>query len=538
MAGLATAFGSGAMTNSIGEITGAQAILVIGSNTTETHPVISYRIREAVRKGAVLIVADPREIALVDIATYHLRLKPGTNVALINGLLNIIISEDLVDVEFIEKRTEGYERLKKVVAKYTPEYTAQITGVPVDLLRGAARAYAAVDRAAILYTMGITQHVSGTDNVMALANLALATGNVGRESAGVNPLRGQNNVQGSCDMGALPNVYTGYQKVGDPAVQEKFSKAWGVKLSDQPGLTVTGAMAKAYAGEIKAMYIMGENPILSEANAAHVADALEKLDFLVVQDIFMTETAAYADVILPAASYAEKLGTYTNTERRVQLSYAAVPPPGDARPDWAIIADLANRLGFAWRYDGPEDIFAEMASLTPSYAGISYGRLAVKGLQWPCPTADHPGTPYLHKGKFSRGLGLFNPVEYRPPAEEPDAEYPLILTTGRHAFHYHTGTMTRRSYGLEKHRPEELVQINPEDAARLELSEGDRVEVSSRRGKVMARVTLTEKVAPGTIFMTFHYREAAANLLTNDALDPVSCIPELKVCAVKVRKAG
>ena len=390
------------MTNSIEEITGAQAILVIGSNTTETHPVISYRIREAVRKGAVLIVADPREIALVDMATYHLRLKPGTNVALINGLLNIIITEDLVDVEFIEKRTEGYDQLKKVVARYTPEYTAEITGVPVDLLRGAARAYAAVDRAAILYTMGITQHVSGTDNVMALANLAMATGNMGRESAGVNPLRGQNNVQGACDMGALPNVYTGYQKVGDAAVQDKFSKAWGVKLSDRPGLTVTVAMDKAYAGEIKAMYIMGENPVLSEANAAHAAAALEKLDFLVVQDIFMTETAAYADVVLPAASYAEKLGTYTNTERRVQLSCAAVPPPGDARPDWSMLPTWPTGSG-CLATTAPR-MFKEIAALTPSYAGITYDRLKRLAMA----LSDHrsSGTRYPARGEPSRAWVL------------------------------------------------------------------------------------------------------------------------------------
>jgi len=526
------------MTNSIEEITGAKAILVIGSNTTETHPVISYRVREAVRKGAVLIVADPREIDLVEIAHYHLPLRPGTDVALLNGLIHIIIAEDLLDVEFVENRTEGYEKLKESVARYTPAYVSGITGIPESDLRAAARAYATAGSAAILYTMGITQHICGTDNVLAIANLAMITGNLGKPSAGVNPLRGQNNVQGACDMGALPNVFTGYQKVEDPAAREKFARAWKVKLSDKPGFTTTVAMEAIHEGKIKGMYIMGENPVLSEANAAHCIEALQKLEFLVVQDIFMTETAAYADVVLPAAAYAEKPGTYTNTERRVQLSHPAVAPPGQARADWFIITELARRLGFDWRYDnGPESIFEEIASLTPSYAGITYARLADKGLQWPCPAADHPGTTFLHENKFSRGKGLFTPVEYRPPAEQPDGDYPFVLATGRHVFHYHTGTMSRRSAGLEQIRPEELVQVNPKDAARLGLVEGDRALIASRRGQVEARVTLTEAVAPGTVFMTFHYREAAANLLTNDALDPVAKIPEFKVCAVRVEKA-
>jgi formate dehydrogenase major subunit/formate dehydrogenase alpha subunit len=526
------------MTNSIGEIADAKAIFIIGSNTSETHPVISYRVREAVRKGAVLIVADPRVTEMAKLADYHLRLRPGTDVALLNGLMHIIIAEDLLDVDFIEKRTEGFEKLKEKVAEYTPERVAEITGVAVSDLRAAARAYATAENAAILYTMGITQHTTGTDNVLSVANLAMLTGNVGKPSSGVNPLRGQNNVQGACDMGGLPNVFTGYQRVGDPQVQEKFAQAWGVPLSDKPGLTVTKAMNAIHEGKIKGMLIMGENPVLSEANANHAAEALEKLEFLVVQDIFMTETAAYADVVLPAAAYAEKLGTYTNTERRVQLSYPAVPPPGEARPDWEILVDLANRLGFNWSYSGPEAIFNEMASLTPSYAGMSYQRLAEnRSLQWPCPDKDHPGTPYLHVGKFSRGLGQFTPVDYKPPAELPDEEYPFVLSTGRHLFHYHTGTMTRRSAPLEQHRPEELVEIHPEDAARLGLEEGDRARISSRRGEVVAKVTLTERVKPGHVFMTFHYREAAANLLTNDAFCPVATTPELKVCAVNVEKA-
>lgn len=340
-------------------------------------------------------------------------------------------------------------------------------------------------------------------------------------------------------MGALPVFYPAYQRVVDPQVREKFEKAWGLPLSDKPGMAVTKAMDAVLEGTIKGMLIMGENPILSDPNANHAGQALESLEFLVVQDIFMTETAAYADVILPAAAYAEQMGTYTNTERRVQLSHAAVPPPGEARADWEILTDLARRFGFEWSYSGPEEIFDEMASLTPSYAGMSYARLAEeRSLQWPCPDREHPGTPYLHVGKFSRGLGQFTAVAYKPPAELPDEEYPFVLSTGRHMFHYHTGTMSRRSAPLEQHRPEEFVEIHPEDAARLGLAEGDLARLSSRRGEITARVTLTDRVRPGHIFMTFHYHEAAANVLTNDALCPVAGIPEYKVCAIRVNKAG
>ena len=527
------------MTNSIGEIAEARAILIIGSNTSETHPVIGYRVRGAVNRGAALIVADPRITEVAKLADYHLRLRPGTDVALLNGLMHIIITEDLLDVDFVDRRTEGFEQLKEMVADYTPEHVSKITGVEISDLRAAARAYATAECASILYTMGITQHTTGTDNVLSVANLAMLTGNMGKPSTGVNPLRGQNNVQGACDMGALPVFYPAYQRVVDPQVREKFEKAWGLPLSDKPGMAVTKAMDAVLEGTIKGMLIMGENPILSDPNANHAGQALESLEFLVVQDIFMTETAAYADVILPAAAYAEQMGTYTNTERRVQLSHAAVPPPGEARADWEILTDLARRFGFEWSYSGPEEIFDEMASLTPSYAGMSYARLAEeRSLQWPCPDREHPGTPYLHVGKFSRGLGQFTAVAYKPPAELPDEEYPFVLSTGRHMFHYHTGTMSRRSAPLEQHRPEEFVEIHPEDAARLGLAEGDLARLSSRRGEITARVTLTDRVRPGHIFMTFHYHEAAANVLTNDALCPVAGIPEYKVCAIRVNKAG
>lgn len=537
MAGLATVFGSGAMTNSIGEISGADAIFIIGSNTTETHPVIGYRVREAVRNGAKLIVADPRDIDLARDAAVHLQQKPGTDVALLNGMLNVIINEGLTDSSFIDKRTEGFDRMKEAVARYTPEYAAEITGVPAVLIREAALAYASAGKATILYTMGITQHTSGTDNVLCIANLAMATGNVGKSSTGVNPLRGQNNVQGACDMGALPVVYTAYQKVGDPAVQDKFSGAWDVKLNDKPGLTVTEIFDGAINGNIKALYVMGENPAISDANTNHVIEALEKAEFLVVQDIFLTETAQYADVVLPAACFAEKDGTFVNTERRVQLSRRAVVSPGEALPDWMILTELANSLGLNWSYNSAGDVFKEIASLSPSYAGITYERLENGGLQWPCPDAEHPGTPFLHGEQFPRGQGLFSAVDYRPPAEEVDGEYPFILTTGRHLYHYHTGTMTRRSAGLEQSRPEEQIQISMEDAAEHGIEEGDTIEISSRRGTVKAKADITSTVPPGVIFMTFHYAEANANLLTNSALDPVSKTPEFKVCAVKITKS-
>lgn len=524
------------MTNSIEEITGCDTILVIGSNTTETHPVISYRIRQAVANGATLIVADPRNIDLVKIATVHLPLRPGTDVALINGLANVIISNDLMDSSFISDRTENYEKFKQTVEKYSPEYVAKITGVKVEDLIKAAKIYAREGKASILYTMGITQHTTGTDNVLSLANLAMLTGNIGRPSTGVNPLRGQNNVQGACDMGALPNVYTAYQQVGDKKVMDQLSTTWQIKLSNKPGLQATDMFQAVLDGSIKGMYIMGENPILSDPNSSHVIKALEKLDFLVVQDIFMNETSAYADVILPAAAYAERYGTYTNTERRVQLSYPAVKAPGEARPDWQIITELGKKMGFPWNYKSAEEVFAEIAAVTPSYGGLSYKRLQSNSLQWPCPSPEHEGTCYLHKDIFARGKGLFSAVEYKKPAEEPDETYPFILTTGRHLFHYHTGTMSRRSKGLSRHRPEEFVQVSPQDGIALGLQDEDMIEITSRRGQVQAKVRLTDKVAPGTVFMTFHYRETATNLLTNDVHDPVAGIPELKVCAVNIRK--
>jgi formate dehydrogenase alpha subunit len=538
VAGLAKAFGSGAMTNSIGELRFADCIFVTGSNTTEAHPIIGLEVKAAVKKnGATLIVADPREIDLVDVAALHLRQRSGTDVALFNGMMQVILSEGLEDKEFIDQRTEDFEKYKAVVMNYTPEKVEKITGVPKDKIIQAARIYAQAGSASIIYSMGITQHTTGTDNVLSLANLAMLTGNVGRKSTGVNPLRGQNNVQGACDLGALPNVYPGYQQVANEQVQQKFEKAWKTDLSPKPGLTVVEMLHGVEDGSIRGMYIMGENPFLSDPNVNRVKKDLEALEFLVVQDIFPSETAQYADVILPAASFAEKDGTYTNTERRVQLLRKVLDAPGQAKADWQILGEVASRLGSSLSYTGTAEIMEEIASLTPIYGGMGHDRLQGFGLQWPCPDKEHPGTPYLHKGKFSRGKGLFNAVEYIPPAEEPDAKYPLLLTTGRILYHFHTGTMSRRVEGLHAIRPDGFVEIHPEDAAALKLSHGDLAQVSSRRGTVTAKTVVTLRSRSGTVFMTFHYREAAANILTNDALDPVAKIPEFKVCAVKVEKA-
>jgi formate dehydrogenase alpha subunit len=537
VAGLAQSFGSGAMTNSIKEIANASAIYLTGSNTTENHPIIALEIKKAVTKnGAKLIVADPREIELAKYATIWLRQRPGTDVALFNGLMNVIISEGLEDKTFIKERTEDYEKLKEVVLKYKPEIVEKITGVAAEDIRKAARIYAQSDSTSLIYSMGITQHTTGTDNVLSTANIAMLTGNVGKESTGVNPLRGQSNVQGACDLGALPNVYSGYQKVIDPQINEKFSKAWGVSLSDKGGLTVVEILNAAYEGKVKGIFIMAENPAMSDPDLNHAREALKKTDFLVVSDMFMTETAELADVVLPGVSFAEKDGTITNTERRVQRIRKAIEPIGEARPEWQMISDLAQEMGYQMSYNHPSEIMEEIASLTPIYGGMFYPRLDEEGLQWPCPDANHPGTKFLHKGKFARGKGKFFAVEFKEAAELPDEEYPLILTTGRVLYHFHTGTVTRRSKGLSEIYPEALVEISPKDAQELNIEDGEKIEVASRRGKIQAKTKVTEKSDQGVVFMSFHFHEAAANLLTNAALDPVAKIPEYKVCAVKVKK--
>ena len=537
MAGLAATFGSGAMTNSIAEFEDADLILVTGSNTTSQHPLIGTRILNAKEKGASLIVIDPRIIPLAEYADVHLRQNIGTDVTVFNGMMNIIITEGLYDKEFVETRTEGFDELKEAVSRYSPKVVKAIAGIPVLDLEKAARMYAQADKAMIAYAMGITQHITGTDNVKTIANLAMLTGHLGRPGTGVNPLRGQNNVQGACDMGGLPNVFSGYQPVTSDDARKKFETAWGVQLNAAPGITMTDMMANAKKGDLKAMYIMGENPILSDPDSTHVEQALSNLDFLVVQDIFLTETARLADVVLPAASFAEKTGTYTNTERRVQVAYKAVEPPGKARPDWEIICEISRLAGYDMKYPSPEKILAEINTLTPSYAGITFERLSSSyGLQWPCPNPEHPGTAVLHKDKFTRGLGIFLPCGFKPLAESPDEEYDFLLTTGRVYYQYHTGTMTRRSNLLEREAPHALVQINPDDASRLNIKNLDLVELSSRRGIITARAEVTEQVPRKVLFTTFHFHESPVNVLTNPAFDPVSKIPEYKGCAVKIRR--
>lgn len=538
VAGLALSFGSGAMTNPADDLLNAEVILVTGSNTTENHPIIGLKIREAVARGSKLLLFDPRQIQLSQIATVWARQRPGTDVAWINGLMHVIIRDGLMKTEFIESRTEGFDAVQKLVAGYTPERVSEITGVPAKIIVEAARLYATAERASIVYSMGITQHTTGVDNVRSLANLAMIAGQIGRPGTGVNPLRGQNNVQGACDMGALPDVYSGYQKVADAAARTKFEKAWNVGLSDTPGLTVTQMLPAALDGKIKALYIMGENPVLSDADVTHVVKALGKLEFLVVQDIFLTETAKLAHVVLPASSFAERDGTYTNTERRVQLTKPVVRPPGQVRRDWEIICELATAVGYPMTYASTAEVNAEMRGLTPSYAGISHARLeAGTQLHWPCPSEDHPGTQILHRESFTRGLGQFYPAEYEPAAEETDASFPLVLTTGRMLEHYHTGTMTRRSKGLDGLVPGPFVEVNGADAKKIRVKEGDRVKVTSRRGSIILPAKVGTRVDTGVIFIPFHFWEAAANVLTNPASDPTAGIPEFKVCAVRLERA-
>ncbi len=542
MAGLAAAFGSGAMTNSLDEIEQAGVIFIIGSNTTEQHPLVGRRILRAVReKGAQLIVADPRAIDITGFASIHLQLRPGTNIALLNGMIGVILSENLHDEEFIRQRTEGFDALKETVSRYPLDRVADITGVPVEDIRKAARLYAGAELASIIYCMGVTQHASGTNGVMAIANLAMITGNVGKEGTGVNPLRGQNNVQGACDMGALPNVFSGYQQVASPEARSKMESAWKVSgLPEQPGLTLTEIMEAAHHQKIKALYIMGENPLVSDPDLRHVKESLGALKFLVVQDLFLTETAQVADVVLPAASFAEKDGTFTSTDRTVQRVRKAIEPIDGCREDWKIIGEIGRLMGYdGLSYGSPEEIMKEIASVTPSYGGISYERLEGGGIPWPCPTSSHPGTPFLHKDQFSRGKGKFAAVEYIPPAELPDDAYPLTLTTGRVLYHYHTGSMTRRSPTLNAQLNEGYIELNFADATELGIIGGETVRVTSRRGAISIKARITHIIPAGTVFIPFHFAEAAANVLTSgSSMDPVAKIPELKVCAVRVEKAG
>jgi len=538
------------MTNSIRDITEeSNCIFIIGSNTTEQHPVIGVRIRAAKRqRGAKLIVADPRRIDIADYADLYLQHEPGTDIALLNGLMHIIIREGWYDEAFIAERTEGFEALKETVSAYTPERTSEITGVPVRDIEKAARMMAENRPGALLYAMGITQHTVGVGNVMSCANLQMVLGNMGVPGGGVNPLRGQNNVQGACDLGSMPKVYPGYPAVTDPAIQDKFERAWGVPLANEVGLTVTEMLDAAHAGQVRCLYVIGENPMTSDPDLNHVRQALEGTEFLVLQDLFLTETGHLADVVLPACSFAEKDGTFTNSERRVQRVRKAIEPVGESRDDIWIVTQLAHRLldlgvvnprqearYAAWDYGAAADVMAEVNALTPIYGGITYERLNNgEQLQWPVPTTDHAGTPILHVGRFSRGVGHFEPVEHAPPDELPDEEYPLMLTNGRVLYHWHGGEMTRRARGLKAMYPEAEVQISPADAEDRGIGDGEMMRVASRRGEIVAKAQVTDRVPAGLIFATFHYPDSAVNFLTNPALDPVAKIPEYKVCAVKV----
>lgn len=524
------------MTNSIPEIEDADCIFVTGSNTTVAHPLVAHRIYRAKAKGAKLIVADPRRIHLASMADVYIRQNLGSDVAMLNGIMNIIIANGWHDQTFVDERTEGFDKFLEVIKNYTPERASEICGVSVEDLTRVAELYARSEKSTILYAMGITQHSHGVDNVKSLANLAMLTGKIGKPSTGVNPLRGQNNVQGACDMGGLPNVYPAYQAVTDEGVKKKFENAWQAQLSGKVGYTIMEMMHGLEDGSVKGMVVLGENPVGSDPDVNHVKHALQSAEFLAVIDIFLTDTAKLAHVVFPATAFAEKEGTFTNTERCVLRVRKAVDPPGEARPDWQIICDLSTRFGLPMSYASPEEIFREIASVAPSYAGLSYERLDKGPIPWPCPTADHPGTPILHTERFARGKGLFHAIEYRPPEELVDDEFPMQLTTGRFFPHYHTGTMTRNSPSLHKEMPEGHIELHPADAVDLGIKDGEYARIVSRRGEVETKVLLTDQVDRGTIFMSFHFMEANANVLTNAALDPICKIPEYKVCAVRVEK--
>lgn len=537
------------MTNPMDDVAAhSQAMLVIGSNTTEQHPVFGTMLRQAVlKRHAKLIVADPRKIDITEFATLHLRLKPGTDIALLNGLMYIILEKGWEDKAYIAERTENFDEFKANIMNYPPDAVSETTGVPVEQLYEAAEILATTKPASVMWAMGITQHTVGVQNVMTCANFQMLLGNMGVPGGGVNPLRGQNNVQGACDMGGLPNFYPAYQWVNQEPNQKKFEAAWGVSLPANIGMTVTEMMPAAANGKLKALYILGENPIMSDPDTNHIRHALDTLDFMVLQEIFPSETADYADVLLPGVTFAEKEGTFTNTERRLQRVHQAIQPVGNARQDWEITQEIARRvieLGSrkpsdaphaAWNYTSPAEIMAEINALAPSYAGISYERLdRGERLHWPVKDAEHGGTPILHVGKFARGLGKFAATVHVPPVEMPDKDYPMLLSTGRVLYHWHGGEMTRRAEGLMEVYGQSLVELNPDDARRLGVNGNKRVRVTSRRGFIEAEAWVTDRVPPGMIYANFHFPEVNANQLTIAALDPIAKIPEYKICAVKV----
>jgi predicted molibdopterin-dependent oxidoreductase YjgC len=514
---------------------------VIGSNTTEAHPVLALRIKKAVRNGATLVVCDPRKIWLTKIAKRHLQLRPGSDVWLLNAIMHVILEEGLQDDEYIREHTEDFDSVREVVARYTPEDAEKVTGVPAEDIRATAREYAAERHAAIFYTLGITEHACAVDNIWSLSNLVLMTGHLGYESTGLNALRGQNNVQGLNDSGANPTYFPGYQPVDDPEVRRTFSQAWGVEVPATPGYRLDQMMSGLHDGRIKAMYLIGENPAQTEPNAHHVEAGLEKLEFLVAQDLFLNETSRrFADVVLPASSFAEKDGTFTNTERRINRVRTAISPPGNARVDREIVIELARALGAEWPdYPDAESVWNELADLSPAWYGIRYPRLEQGGLQWPCPELDHPGSPYLHAPRPARagGKGKFFPVEYQAPIEQPDSEYPFVLTTGRTLYHYNSATMTMRERGILEKQEEPFFELSAEDASNLGLADGDAARLVSRRGALEARAHVSDRVYPGLVWMAIHFAQAKVNWLTHDVGDPLIGTPEYKVSAVRVERA-
>ena len=528
-------FGSGAMTNSISEIKDCKLIFLIGGNPTEAHPIVGLEMKKALRKGCTFIVADPRRIWFAQHAKLYLPVRPGSDNWLLNAMAHVIIAEGLENKEFIKTRTESYEELKEFLKDITPEKASEFTGIPAEDIRQAARLYAKSEKSAIYYTLGITEHTCGTDNVRTIANLAMLTGHIGKSSTGVNPIRGQNNVQGATDV-CIPNKMPGYQDVTDNAVMEKFEKAWGVKLSRTPGATAPTMFERMGKNQFKALYVIGEDPVVSEPNQDYTIKGLKNLEFLVVQDIFMSETAKGADVVLPAASFAEKDGTFTNTERRVQRVRKAINPVGNSKPDWQITCELSNRMGYRMDYPSPKEVYDEIASLAPVFAGINYARIEHNGIQWPCPDTKHPGTKFLHEGKFPRGLGKFFVLPYRAPAESPDKEYPLLLSTGRTLYHYNAGTMTRRSAGIIHKTNDCFVEVHQADAQDLGIFDAETVRICTRRGCITARAEVSDKVKKGVIWIPMHFVEAAVNKLTKDAYDNITQTAEYKVCGAKIEK--
>ena len=534
--------GRGATTNSIPEIENARFILVIGSNTTEAHPVLALRMKKAARKGATLVVADPRKIWLTKLAKRHLQLRPGSDVWLVNAMMHVILKEGLQNEEYIREHTEDFDAVAEVVSRYTPEEAEKVTGVPAADIVATAREYATEKHAAIFYTLGITEHACAVDNIWSLSNLVLMTGHLGYESTGLNALRGQNNVQGLNDAGANPAYYPGYQPADEPEIRQKFSEAWGVEVPTAPGYRLDQIMSGLHDGRIRALYLIGENPAQTEPNAHHVEEGLEHLDFLVTQDLFLNDmTERLADVVFPASSFAEKDGTFTNTERRVNRVRKAVPCPGEAREDWQIVVDMAKALGGSWpEYRTAEDAWNEFADLSPLWTGIRYDRIEEVGLQWPCTDRDHPGTPFLHSPSPSRpsGKGKFYPVEYQPPIEQPDSEYPFVLSTGRTLYHYNSATMTMREEGVVQKQEDPFVEMHPEDAVALGIEDGDWVRLVSRRGDLEARAAVGERVYPGLVWMALHFAQAKVNWLTHDVGDPLIGTPEYKTSAVRIEPSA